>query len=77
VTGTNILSPYDQVLSSNTTDAYPYAQLAADTNGTDIAQFRSYETAQTRWLSPDPYNGSYDLSNPQSFNRYAMRRTIH
>jgi hypothetical protein len=24
-----------------------------------------------RWMSPDPYNGSYDASNPQSFNRYA------
>jgi hypothetical protein len=23
-----------------------------------------------RWLSPDPYDGSYDGSNPQSFNRY-------
>jgi hypothetical protein len=22
-------------------------------------------------MSPDPYNGSYDLSDPQSFNRYA------
>ncbi len=24
-----------------------------------------------RWLSPDPYMGSHDFSNPQSFNRYA------
>lgn len=24
-----------------------------------------------RWLAPDPYAGSYDLSTPQSFNRYA------
>ena len=23
-----------------------------------------------RWMSPDPYSGSYDLANPQSFNRY-------
>jgi hypothetical protein len=22
-------------------------------------------------MSPDPYNGSYDLSNPQSLNRYS------
>ena len=22
-------------------------------------------------MSPDPYDGSYDASNPQSFNRYA------
>ena len=26
---------------------------------------------QGRWLSPDPYLGSMDLTNPQSFNRYA------
>jgi hypothetical protein len=24
-----------------------------------------------RWLSPDPYNGSYNLADPQSLNRYA------
>lgn len=24
-----------------------------------------------RWMSPDPYNGSIDPSNPQSFNRYS------
>ncbi len=35
------------------------------------AQFRNYSELQARWLSPDPYDGSYDLSNPQSFNRYA------
>ncbi len=35
------------------------------------AQFRNYSELQARWLSPDPYNGSYDPTNPQSFNRYA------
>lgn len=35
------------------------------------AQFRDYSQLQGRWLSPDPYAGSYDPSNPQSFNRYA------
>jgi RHS repeat-associated protein len=35
------------------------------------AQFRNYSQLQARWLSPDPYDGSYDPSNPQSFNRYA------
>ena len=37
----------------------------------DHAQFRSYSFGQGRWLSPDPYDGSYDITNPQSFNRYA------
>ena len=27
-----------------------------------------------RWMSPDPYNGSMDPSNPQSFNRYSYVR---
>ncbi len=38
---------------------------------TEHAQFRNYASAQGRWLAPDPYMGSYDFSNPQSFNRYA------
>jgi RHS repeat-associated protein len=53
-------------------DANHYAQLDHDTeSGTDHAQFRQYSNAQGRWLSPDPYSGSYEGSDPQSFNRYA------
>jgi RHS repeat-associated protein len=70
VTGTNSLFPYGQVLSSNVGDPYPYAGLAMMWNGTYRAQYRAYETAPGRWTRPDPYNGSYDLANPQSFNRY-------
>jgi RHS repeat-associated protein len=52
-------------------DAYHYAQLDSDSEtNTDHAQFRQYSDAQGRWLSPDPYSGSYDAFNPQSFNRY-------
>jgi RHS repeat-associated protein len=40
-------------------------------SGTEHAQFRNYASAQGRWLAPDPYTGSYDLTNPQSMNRYA------
>ena len=35
------------------------------------AQFRQYGPAQGSWMSPDPYSGSYDMNNPQSFNRYS------
>jgi RHS repeat-associated protein len=35
------------------------------------APFRQYTSTAGRWFSPDPYSGSYDLSNPQSLNRYA------
>ena len=34
-------------------------------------QYRQLSTTQGRWLSPDPYLGSMDLTNPQSLNRYA------
>ena len=58
--------------SGSDTDAYHYAMLDSDSESdTDHAQFRQYNSTQGRWLSPDPYYGSYDLSNPQSFNRYA------
>ena len=33
--------------------------------------FRQHSPSLGRWLRPDPYNGSYDPSNPQSLNRYA------
>lgn len=32
---------------------------------------RRYSRSQARFEQPDPYGGSYDLSDPQSFNRYA------
>jgi RHS repeat-associated protein len=53
-------------------DAYHFAELDYDyPSATDHAQFRQYTPTQGRWLSPDPYSGSYDASNPQSMNRYA------
>jgi RHS repeat-associated protein len=39
--------------------------------GQDHFMFRNYVSAAARWTSPDPYLGSYDLTNPQSLNRYA------
>jgi RHS repeat-associated protein len=42
-----------------------------DPSDLDIAQYREYGSMQGHWMSPDPYDGSYDASNPQSFNRYA------
>jgi RHS repeat-associated protein len=42
-----------------------------DNNGTDEAMFRRYNRWQSRFDQPDPYDGSYDATDPQSFNRYA------
>lgn len=61
-----------QTTSGTDGDPYHYAMLDHDTESdTDHAQFRQYNNTQGHWLSPDPYSGSYDVSNPQSFNRYA------
>jgi RHS repeat-associated protein len=57
--------------SGSDNDAYHYGMLDHDSESdTEHAQFRQYNSAQGHWLSPDPYSGSYDFSNPQSFNRY-------
>ena len=60
------------IYSGTDTDAHHFATVDHDyEDETDHAQFRQYSEAQWHWLAPDPYNGSYDASNPQSFNRYA------
>lgn len=43
----------------------------AQESGLDHTQFRQYSSTVGRWMSPDPYNGSMDVGNPQSLNRYA------
>jgi RHS repeat-associated protein len=74
VEGTFTSLPYGdaQAASGANGDAYHFAMLDSDTeSGTDHAQFRQYSSTQGRWLSPDPYSGSYDFANPQSLNRYS------
>jgi hypothetical protein len=38
----------------------------------DEASQRRYNGRRPRFDQPDPYEGSYDLSDPQSFNRYCI-----
>jgi RHS repeat-associated protein len=40
-------------------------------NGLDYANQRYYSSVVGRFLSPDPYGGSMNIANPQSFNRYS------
>lgn len=72
---TNVLTPYGQLTSISSYsvhDPFLFAGLEQDTeNASDHGWYRNYSTEQNRWLSPDPYNGSYDIANPQSFNRYS------
>jgi RHS repeat-associated protein len=42
-----------------------------DGNQSDEAMFRRYNRWWSRFDQPDPYDGSYNLSDPQSFNRYS------
>ncbi len=72
VTGSNVFLPFGELLSSTTTDSFQFTGLPQDTeNSSDHAWFRNFSYQQGRWMSPDPYNGSYDIADPQSFNRYA------
>ena len=64
--------PFGQLTASSPADPLLYTGLEKDAeNNTYHAWFRNLSIAQARWLRPDPYLGSYNLANPQSFNRYA------
>ena len=70
--GANDISPYGELISNTAADRLLFTQHERDTeNGSDAALYRQYSSAQGRWLSPDPSSGSYDLTDPQSLNRYA------
>jgi RHS repeat-associated protein len=58
--------------SGDNGDQHDFAQMDRDLeDNTEHAQYRQYSTNLGRWLGPDQYTGSYDFTNPQSFNRYA------
>ena len=64
--------PFGQLTASSTADPLLYTGIEKDAeNNSYHAWFRNLSIAQARWLRPDPYLGSYNLANPQSFNRYA------
>ncbi len=48
-----------------------YTSYERDGNGNDQAMFRNYHGGWMRFDQPDPYDGSYDTTDPQSFNRYS------
>ena len=62
----------DTARSNNTTfQPKMFTSYERDGNKSDEAMFRRYNRWQSRFDQPDPYDGSYSLTNPQSFNRYA------
>lgn len=57
--------------SSNAPDQ-KYALTERDkATGLDHTWYRKHENKAGRWTSPDPYNGSASIGDPQSFNRYS------
>jgi RHS repeat-associated protein len=46
-----------------------------DSNGGDEAMFRRCNRKHSRFDQPDPYEGSYSLTDPQSFNRYSYTQS--
>lgn len=71
--GTYFSFPFGDGYSFTGSDWNPYhfAGLDQDNTSNEHAQFREYSNLAGRWFSPDPYEGSYDPTNPQTFNRYA------
>ncbi len=74
VEGTFLSLPYGDGLQTTTgsdTDASHYTGLDQDATNLEHAAYRELASGQGSWSSPDPYDGSYDFSDPQSMNRYA------
>lgn len=65
-------TPYGRLFSGSTADPVQFANFPWDsTTALWHAGYRQFSLQQGRWMSPDPFKGSYDLENPQSLSRYA------
>jgi len=74
VVSTLELDPWGGNTSRNNNDVFQphrFTNYERDLNASDEAMFRRYNRWWSRFDQPDPYGGSYDFTNPQSFNRYA------
>jgi RHS repeat-associated protein len=68
------LDPWGGDTSRSSNQAFQphrFTSYERDGNGGDEAMMRRYTGKWHRFVQPDPYDGSYDLTDPQSFNRYA------
>jgi RHS repeat-associated protein len=74
VVSTVELDPWGGNTNRSSNDAFQppkFTTYERDGNASDEAMFRRYNRWWSRFDQPDPYDGSYNLSDPQSFNRYA------
>ncbi|MDE3106184.1 MAG: RHS repeat-associated core domain-containing protein [Acidobacteriota bacterium] len=66
--------PYggQQVYHSGSGNLYQFTGDETDSESTTYhTQYRQLSPSLGRWLRPDPYDGSYDPTNPQTLNRYS------
>jgi RHS repeat-associated protein len=74
-TCTNLPFGDGQSCTGTETSPLHFTGLQRDTEtGLDQTLFRKYSSSQGRWLTPDPFSGSLDITDPQSANRYAYVR---
>jgi RHS repeat-associated protein len=74
VVSTVELDPWGADTSRSSNGAFQpkkFTSYERDANGSDEAMARRYNRWHSRFDQPDPYDGSYELTNPQSFNRYS------
>lgn len=74
VTSTIDLDPWGGETSKSASQWFQphrFTTYERDGNGNDQASARNYHGWLSRFDQPDPYDGSYDLADPQSFNRYS------
>jgi len=68
------LDPWGGETNRSSNDAFQphkFTSYTRDAIASDDAMHRRYNRWWGRFEQPDPYDGSYDVTNPQSFNRYA------
>jgi len=73
VVSTIELDPWGGETNRSSNEAFQprkFTTYERDSIGSDEAMHRRYNRWWSRFEQPDPYDGSYNLSNPQSFNRY-------
>jgi RHS repeat-associated protein len=59
-------------LTNNDPNHYKFTGDEHDSESSlEHTMFRHLSAAQGRWITPDPYLGSMDFTNPQSMNRYS------
>lgn len=68
------LDPWGGETNRSSNEAFQprkFTSYERDAIASDDAMHRRYNRWWSRFEQPDPYDGSYNLANPQSFNRYA------